>query len=76
MVRKTDMRFLRDFCRMLGLRQVNRFAGQFTEAYTSIPTRVLKRLICGFNVFYFKSIGLPGPAMGNIIVFEKAERAN
>ena len=76
MVRKTDMKFLRAFCQTLGLRQVSRFSGQFTEAYTSIPTRVLKRLICGFNVFYFKNIGLPGPAMGNIIVFEKAERAD
>ena len=71
MVRKTNMRFLESLLEKHGLRQVNRFAGQFTEAYTSMPWHPFKRLICRFNEWYFKYVGAPGPAVGNIVIFEK-----
>ena len=73
MVRKTNMKFLEGLLEKHGLRQVNRFAGQFTEAYTSVPSRPLKRFICRFNVWYFRSVRAPGPAMGNIVIFEKQQ---
>jgi ubiquinone/menaquinone biosynthesis C-methylase UbiE len=74
MVRKTDMPYLKNLCRTFGLQQIMRFAGQFTEIYTSVPWRSLKRLIHGLNVVYFRYVGLPGPALGNIVIFEKMPR--
>jgi ubiquinone/menaquinone biosynthesis C-methylase UbiE len=71
MVRKTDMLALVDFCARSGLVLEKRFAGQFTEAYVRVPTRMLKRAIHAFNQFYFERIGRPGLSLGNILVFRK-----
>ena len=73
MVRKTDMRFLAAFLASKGLTQVARTAGQFTEAYTNMPTRSLKRLVYAFNSYYFKRAMAPGLALGNILYFQKAQ---
>lgn len=72
MVRKTDMPALVSFCRSLGLELEKRFAGQFTEAYTRIPTQGLKQAIHAFNRFYFQRIGGPGLSLSNILVFRKS----
>jgi ubiquinone/menaquinone biosynthesis C-methylase UbiE len=71
MVRKTDMPALVRHCSGLGLELERRFAGQFTEAYVRVPTRLAKRAIHAFNRFYFARIGRPGPALSNLLVFRK-----
>jgi ubiquinone/menaquinone biosynthesis C-methylase UbiE len=71
MVRKTDMIFLTEFLRNIGLIEFSRIAGQFTEAYTNLPSKQLKRLVYSFNMFYYKHVGLPSLAMGNIIFARK-----
>jgi ubiquinone/menaquinone biosynthesis C-methylase UbiE len=71
MVRKTDMNFLTAYLKSVGLRQIARTAGQFTEAYTNMPAKSLKRLIYSFNSFYFKHSMSPNLALGNIVYFQK-----
>jgi ubiquinone/menaquinone biosynthesis C-methylase UbiE len=71
MVRKTDMAALAKFCDGLGLDLDKRFAGQFTEIYTRVKAPGIKRAIQSFNQFYFQKVGLPGPSMGNILIFRK-----
>jgi ubiquinone/menaquinone biosynthesis C-methylase UbiE len=74
MVRKTDMRFLERFLAQQGAQQRVRTAGQFTEAYTNMPSRALKRLIYGLNGIYFKWVRLPQLAIGNIVYFDKLRK--
>lgn len=74
MVRKTRISFLSRLLREKGLMQIERTAGQFTEAYTNVATKKLKKLIYVWNIFYFKWIRIPHIAMGNIILYRK--RAN
>ncbi|MGX4770528.1 methyltransferase domain-containing protein [Bradyrhizobium guangdongense] len=74
MVRKTDMGFLTRFLLEKGLRLETRIAGQFSEAYTNVPVRSLKRPFYRFNEFYFRYLKWPTPAMGNILFFRKEER--
>lgn len=71
MVRKTDMAFLASFLRTIGLVEFSRTAGQFTEAYTNLPSKGLKRLVYSLNMFYYNHVRLPSLAMGNIIYFRK-----
>jgi ubiquinone/menaquinone biosynthesis C-methylase UbiE len=72
MVRKTDMAFLAGFLKNMGLIEFLRTAGQFTEAYINLPSKGLKRLVYSVNMFYYKHVGLPSLAMGNIVYFRKA----
>jgi ubiquinone/menaquinone biosynthesis C-methylase UbiE len=71
MARKTDMRFLASFLKDIGLIEFLRTAGQFTEGYTNLPSKGLKRLVYSLNMFYYKHVRLPSLAMGNIIYFRK-----
>jgi hypothetical protein len=71
MVRKTDMNFLATYLQSVGLRQIARTAGQFSEAYTNMPVKSLIRLVYAFNSFYFKHSMRPDLALGNIVYFEK-----
>ncbi len=71
LVRRTDIEWLCGFCRSLGLELRERFASQFTELYTNLPTRRLKRAVYAFNEVYFERIGDPRWALGNVLVFEK-----
>jgi len=50
-------------------------AGQFTEEYTRVSSRLLKNLIHGFNNFWFRYIKIPYFAVGNIIILQK-EKCN
>ncbi len=72
MIRKIDVDWLEKFYAARGLKLVGRFAGQFTEAYTNVPGRALKRLVYRFNESWFHRNGSPGLALGNILIFEKA----
>ena len=55
MVRKTDMGFLIKHMQMLGMKLVDRTPCQFTESYTNVPTKFLKRAIYAFNTFYLQA---------------------
>ena len=70
LVRKTDMTALEAYCRTIGLRLQKRIAGEFTQIYTRLPGAALKRIVYAFNRAYFRH-GPPGPALGNILIFEK-----
>ena len=54
-----------------GVALTRRVAGQFSEAYTIFSAPALKRLVHGFNNFWFRRVKAPGPAFGNILFFEK-----
>jgi len=71
MVRKLDPGFLASFLEGRGLRLVDRFSGQLTEAYTSLPLRPAKRAVYRLNRTYFDRHGPPDLALGNVFVFEK-----
>ena len=73
MVRKLDPDWLQAAMERLGLRQVARFSGQFSEIYTTLPTRVLKRAVYRFNQRWLEANRSPERAMGNIFVFEKKQ---
>lgn len=70
LVRKTDMTALEAYCRTIGLELKERLAGEFTQIYTRLPGAALKRIAYAFNRAYFRH-GSPGPALGNILIFEK-----
>jgi SAM-dependent methyltransferase len=72
LVRTSNIDFLVRFCQERGLRLVARFAGQFTELYTNLPRRALKRAVYKFNEFWFNSVRRPKLALGNVLVFEKS----
>jgi ubiquinone/menaquinone biosynthesis C-methylase UbiE len=72
MVRKTDLNFLRAFLAKLGLREVARRAGQFTEAYTNLRPRWARRFVYWVNMTYYQFLKWPAPAMGNIMFFRKS----
>jgi len=71
LVRASNINFLVRFCEHRGLRLTNRLAGQFTELYTKVSFRILKLAIYKLNELWFAWVRLPGPAMGNILVFER-----
>jgi 2-polyprenyl-3-methyl-5-hydroxy-6-metoxy-1,4-benzoquinol methylase len=54
-----------------GLRLRHHLAHQFSEMYTRLPGRWLKRLVHALNAFYFLHIQDPRPAMGNLLVLQK-----
>jgi ubiquinone/menaquinone biosynthesis C-methylase UbiE len=71
LVRKTNMEFLARFLEGRGLTEIARTSGQFTEAYTNMPVRFLKRAVYKMNEFYFRFLKWPSLAMGNLIYFRK-----
>jgi ubiquinone/menaquinone biosynthesis C-methylase UbiE len=54
-----------------GLKLTRRTAGQFSEGYAMTSSPALKRLIHGFNNFWFRRIKLARFAYGNILFFQK-----
>jgi ubiquinone/menaquinone biosynthesis C-methylase UbiE len=71
MVRKLDIEWLTKFYTDRGLKLVARLPGQFTEAYTAMPSKLLKKLIYRWNYSWLSRERSPKLAMGNILVFEK-----
>jgi ubiquinone/menaquinone biosynthesis C-methylase UbiE len=72
MVRKIDVDWLTGFYKARGLKLVDRFAAQFTEAYTNMPTKSLKKLVYRFNERWVANDRSPRLALGNILIFEKS----
>ena len=72
LVRMTDMDFLTRFMAEQGMTLEERFAGQLTELYTSVPVDAAKRAIQVGNEMWLDKVGLAGPAMGNILIFRKS----
>ena len=48
-----------------------RIAGEFIERHASIHPEFLRRCVQEFNLFWFRYVRLPQPAVGNLLVFEK-----
>lgn len=71
MTRQADIQWLIREFQEHGLELKSHTAGQFTEIYWLVPTRLLKRLVHAFNAFWFRHIRAPGPAFGNILIFRK-----
>ncbi len=72
MTRQADIPWLiREFGRH-GLTLEKRRAGEFTEIYTLLPWRWLRKLVHGFNALWFAAIRSGGPAFGNLLVFRKS----
>lgn len=72
MVRKTDMRWLRSELSKHGLHQTHRTANQFSEAFTNMPSKSLKRFVHQANRLYYRHVRLPQLAAGNILFFSKS----
>ena len=70
-MRKVDVSWLQAQMRGLGAELRHRDAGQLTEIYTSLRWRPAKQAIYALNRLWFQRVRRPGPAMGNILVFEK-----
>ncbi len=71
LVRKTRIPWLVSQLDGLGARLVRRGAGQFSEIYTSLPAGPLQSAVHGFNRWWLREVGWAGPALGNLLIFEK-----
>lgn len=71
-VRMTDMEYLTNFMARKGLTLVDRFAGQFTEFYTSVPVKPIKKVLQAANAEYVDKVGHPSLSQGNILIFHKS----
>ena len=71
MVRKVSPEFMTRFMNERGLQLVDRFAGQFTEAYTTMPVRPAKQALYHLNRLYADYGGPADLALGNVFIFEK-----
>jgi hypothetical protein len=54
-----------------GCALTHRVANQFTEAYTVAPRR-LRGGVHAVNRFWFRHVGAPGPAFGNLLYFRRS----
>lgn len=48
-----------------------RIAGELIERHASLPSKIARRCVQGLNLFWFRYVRLPQPAMGNLMVFQK-----
>ena len=71
LVRMTDMDFMERFLGEQGMTLEDRFAGQLSEIYTSVPGKPLKRALQTLNELWVDHVGAAGPALGNILIFRK-----
>lgn len=71
LVRMTDMGFLERFLAQEGMTLEERFAGQLTELYTSVPVPAIKGALQAANVAYLDKIAAPEISQGNILIFRK-----
>ncbi|MCH9682390.1 MAG: methyltransferase domain-containing protein [Deltaproteobacteria bacterium] len=72
LVRMTDIDFMTRFLEQQGMTLEDRFAGQLTEIYTSVPGKPIKRAIQTVNELWVDHVGWAQPAMGNICIYRKA----
>ncbi|MBF0531704.1 MAG: methyltransferase domain-containing protein [Candidatus Omnitrophica bacterium] len=71
LARQTDMRWFIQAFEAQDLRLCQHKACQFSEIYTSLRSPFLKKLVHGFNDFWFQHIKNPGWALGNLFIFQK-----
>ncbi|HYI38514.1 MAG TPA: class I SAM-dependent methyltransferase [Thermoleophilaceae bacterium] len=69
--RQTDIKWLIERFATEGLTLHSRSAGQFTDVYTRIGSPALRRAVHRLNALWFHRVGRPGPAVANILVFER-----
>jgi SAM-dependent methyltransferase len=72
--RQMNMSWLVSESDALGLRLKHRLAGQLSELYVLAPWSGLRKVIHAANRLWFHYVALPGPAFGNILIFEKRRR--
>ncbi len=54
-----------------GLSLERRMPGQFSELYANMPRRWLADTVQGVNRVWFERVRMPGPAVANVLVFQK-----
>jgi len=69
--RQTDIGWLIRSFEAEGLTLRSRSAGGFTDVYTRVGVPALRRAVHRFNGFWLQRVRRPGPAVGNILVFER-----
>ena len=69
--RHADVDWMIDRFARGGARLTVRRAGEFTQIFTLIPWKPLRRLVHGLNGVWFRKIRAAGPALGNLLVFTK-----
>jgi len=69
--RQTDMGWIIRAFETCGVGLIRRRAGQFSEIYTLLPWRMMRRIVHTFNNYWFRHITYPGLAFGNLLVFRK-----
>jgi 2-polyprenyl-3-methyl-5-hydroxy-6-metoxy-1,4-benzoquinol methylase len=71
--RETRIPWLVETLKGHGFALERRMAGAFIERETAVPTKFLRGWLRAFNLAWFRYIRLPQPAMGNLLLFQKAE---
>jgi ubiquinone/menaquinone biosynthesis C-methylase UbiE len=71
--RQANVNWLVESFESHGLRLSKRVAGQFSESYAMVSAPALKRLVHGFNNFWFGTVRAPGLAYGNLLFLRKPE---
>jgi SAM-dependent methyltransferase len=72
LVRKLNIDWAVAFLARHQLEMVDRFPGQFTEIYTSLPSRSVRQTIHSLNRWWLQANSSSRMALGNILIFEKA----
>ncbi len=70
--RQADVRWLIEAFASHGLTLRLRTAGEFTDVYTRIGSALARRAIHRFDQLWFTRVRRAGPAVANILVFERA----
>lgn len=68
---ESDIAWLVGRFRELGLALRTRVAGQLSESYVRVDSTPAKQAIHSVNRLWFKYVRWAGPALGNILVFER-----
>lgn len=71
MTRQADVPWLIAEFGKHGLRLEGRYAGQFSELYTSVPWQPVRRVIHLTNNGWFRWVRFGGPAFGNLLVLRR-----
>lgn len=72
LTRENDIAWLVAEAAHHGLLVKSRTAGQLTELYAVAPWARVRRVIHGLNKVWFRHVRRPGPAFGNLLVFERS----
>jgi len=71
LVRKTNIKVLKEYVKSSGFDFIGAFPGQFTQSYTRIKNQTLKKIVLGYNKFWFKYIGIVNPSVEQVLIFKK-----